>query len=81
MYDMLFLLFGICRISGYYISSILWTLGNQTLGQSCVHDTQCTGIKSAGTCLEGMCFCDQGFDLYQLQCLPGMHAFTNSISM
>lgn len=54
----------------------MWTSGNLTLGQSCVHDTQCTGTEYVGTCIEGVCFCNEGYDLYQLQCLPGMYAFT-----
>ena len=50
--------------------------GNLSLGQSCVHDTQCKGTQNAGRCLNGECFCEEGFVLQKLRCLPGKRPLT-----
>ncbi|XP_078309665.1 uncharacterized protein LOC111106968 isoform X2 [Crassostrea virginica] len=43
---------------------------NLSLGQSCVHDMQCKGTRNAEKCLNGECFCEEGFVLQRLRCLP-----------
>nr|XP_022297578.1 tenascin-like isoform X2 [Crassostrea virginica] len=43
---------------------------NLSLGQSCVHDMQCKGTRNAERCLNGECFCEEGFVLQGLRCLP-----------
>nr|XP_022301659.1 tenascin-like [Crassostrea virginica] len=44
---------------------------NLSLGQSCVHNTQCKGTENAERCLNGECFCEEGFVLQRLRCLLG----------
>nr|XP_022301332.1 tenascin-like isoform X2 [Crassostrea virginica] len=51
---------------------------NLSLGQSCVNDTQCKGTQNAGRCLNGECFCEEGFVLQKLRCLPDMRRLGES---
>ena len=53
------------------INSLYFAGNHHILGQSCKISSQCTGTENAGICLDGICFCQDGFVLHRLQCLPG----------
>ena len=44
-----------------------------SLGQTCVHDSQCTDTVNGRRCFEDKCTCDEGFLPHDHLCLHGIY--------
>ena len=66
----------LCNTSKLILKNILkrnLSSGNLSLGQTCVHASQCTGTTNCRRCLEDICICDEGFLPHDLLCLHGIY--------